>query len=63
MATNHLPKAMLAILAVFVGAVLLSTMTAGTVSDVGFFVYAAALVLLAVLASTRLVVRLRGVRR
>jgi hypothetical protein len=63
MTTNRLPQAILAILAVFIGAVLLSTLTAGTVSDVGFFVYAAALVLLAVLVSTWLAGRLRGIRQ
>jgi predicted membrane channel-forming protein YqfA (hemolysin III family) len=63
MTTNRLSQAMLATLAVFVGAVLLSISTGDTASDVGFFVYAAALVLLALLATAWLVVRLRGTRR
>jgi hypothetical protein len=54
---------MLATLAVFVGAVLLSMLTSGTVSDIGFFIYAGALLLLAVLASAWLLLRLRGIRR
>ena len=53
----RLPRAMLAVLAVFLGAVALSMATDGTASDVGFFVYAAALVVLVLLAVTWLVRR------
>ena len=54
---------MQATLAVFLGAVVLSMATGGTVSDIGFFIYAAALVLLVLLAAAWLVARLRPVRR
>jgi lysylphosphatidylglycerol synthetase-like protein (DUF2156 family) len=60
---SRLPRAMLAVLAVFIGAVVLSIATDGTVSDIGFLAYAVALVLLAVLAAAWLVVRLRAPRR
>ena len=50
---------MLITLAVFTGAAALSVSSSGTLSDIGFFIYAAALVLLAVLAGAWLIVRLR----
>ena len=56
---NRLSQAILTTLAVFTGAVALSMATSGTVSDIGFFIYAAALVVLAVLAGAWLMVRMR----
>ena len=56
---NRLSQAILATLGVFTGAVALSMSTSGTVSGIGFFIYAAALVLLTVLAVAWLIVRLR----
>jgi hypothetical protein len=56
---KRLSRAVLTTLAVFTGAVALSMSTSGTHSDIGFFIYAAALVLLAALAVAWLVVRLR----
>jgi cation transporter-like permease len=56
---NRLSQAILVTLGVFTGAVALSMASSGTLSDIGFFVYAAALVLLAVLAVAWLIVRLR----
>ena len=54
----RVPRAMQATLAVFLGAVALSMATGGTVSDIGFFIYAAAFVLLVLLAAGWLVARL-----
>ena len=56
---HRLSQAILITLAIFTGAVALSMSTSGTLSDIGFFIYAAALVLVAVLAVAWLVVRLR----
>jgi FtsH-binding integral membrane protein len=56
---KRLTQAIQITLAVFVGAVALSMSTSGTLSDIGFFIYAAALVLLAALAVAWLIVRLR----
>jgi hypothetical protein len=56
---KRLTQAILITLAVFTGAAALSVSSSGTLSDVGFFIYAAALVLLAVLAGGWLIVRLR----
>ena len=56
---SRLTQAILTTMAVFTGAVALSLSTSGTLSDIGFFIYAAALVLAAVLAVAWLVVRLR----
>ena len=56
---KRLSQAILITLAVFTGAAALSVSSSGTLSDVGFFIYAAALVLLAVLAGVWLIVRLR----
>ena len=56
---NRLSQAILATLAVFTGAVALSMATSGTLSDIGFFIYAAALVLLVALSVAWLIVRLR----
>jgi len=56
---KRLSQAILITLAVFTGAVALSVATSGTLSDIGFFIYAAALVLLAALAVAWLIVRLR----
>ena len=56
---KRLTQAILITLAVFTGAAALSVSSSGTLSDVGFFIYAAALVLLAVLAGAWLIVRLR----
>ena len=56
---NRLSQAIQITLAVFVGAVALSMTTSGTLSDIGFFIYAAALVVLAALAVAWLIVRLR----
>jgi FtsH-binding integral membrane protein len=56
---NRLSQAIQITLAVFIGAVALSLSTSGTLSDIGFFIYAAALVLLAALAVAWLIVRLR----
>jgi hypothetical protein len=56
---HRLSQAILTTLAVFTGAVALSMSTSGTLSDIGFFIYAAALVLLAALAVAWLIVRLR----
>ena len=58
----RVPRAMQATLAVFLGAVVLSMATGGTVSDIGFFIYAAAFVLLVLLAAAWLVGRLRPAR-
>ena len=55
---TRVPRAMQATLAVFLGAVALSMATGGTVSDIGFFIYAAAFVLLVLLAAGWLVARL-----
>jgi cation transporter-like permease len=60
---NRLSQAILATLGVFTSAVALSISTSGTVSDIGFFIYAAALVLLVTLAVAWLIVRLRTTRR
>ncbi len=60
---NRLSQAILATLGVFTGAVALSMSTSGTVADIGFFIYAAALVLLVTLAVAWLIVRLRTTRR
>jgi FtsH-binding integral membrane protein len=60
---NRLSQAILATLGVFTGAVALSMSTSGTVSDIGFFIYAAALVLLVALSIAWLTVRLRTTRR
>ena len=60
---NRLSQAILTTLAVFTGAVALSMATSGTLSDIGFFIYAAALVLLVALSVAWLVVRLRTARR
>ena len=56
---KRLSQAILITLAVFTGAAALSVSSSGTLSDVGFFIYAAALVLLAVLAGAWLMVRMR----
>jgi hypothetical protein len=56
---DRLSQAILTTLGVFTGAVALSVSTSGTVSDIGFFIYAAALVLLAALAVAWLIVRIR----
>ena len=55
---TRVPRVMQATLAVFLGAVALSMATGGTVSDIGFFIYAAAFVLLVLLAAAWLVARL-----
>ena len=60
---GRVPRAMQATLAVFLGAVALSMATGGTVSDIGFFIYAAAFVLLVLLAAAWLVARLRPAGR
>ena len=60
---NRLSQAILATLGVFTGAVALSMSTSGTVSGIGFFIYAAALVLLVALSIAWLIVRLRTTRR
>jgi FtsH-binding integral membrane protein len=60
---HRLSQAILATLGVFTGAVALSMSTSGTVSDIGFFIYAAALVLLVALSIAWLIVRLRTTRR
>jgi len=60
---TRVPQAMQATLAVFLGAVALSMATGGTVSDIGFFIYAAAFVLLVLLAAAWLVARLRPAGR
>jgi hypothetical protein len=60
---NRLSQAILATLGLFTGAVALSMSTSGTVADIGFFIYAAALVLLVTLAVAWLIVRLRTTRR
>ncbi len=57
---TRLPQTMLATLAVFLAAVVLSMATGGTVSDIGFLVYAAALALLVLLAAAWLVARLKA---
>ena len=59
---TQVPRAMQATLAVFLGAVGLSMATGGTASDIGFFIYAAALVLLVLLAAAWLVGRLGPAR-
>ena len=56
---KRLSQAILITLAVFTGAAALSVSCSGTLSDVGFFIYAAALVLLAGLAGAWLIVRIR----
>jgi FtsH-binding integral membrane protein len=56
---NRLSQAILTTLVVFTAAAALSMATSGTLSDIGFFIYAAALVLLAALAVAWLIVRLR----
>ena len=56
---NRLSQAILTTLAVFTGAVALSMSTSGTLSDIGFLTYAAALVLLVALAVAWLIARLR----
>jgi FtsH-binding integral membrane protein len=56
---KRISQAILTTVAVFTGAVALSMSTSGTLSDIGFFIYAAALVLLVVLAVAWLIVRLR----
>ena len=56
---NRLSQAILTTLAVFTGAVALSMSNSGTLSDIGIFIYAAALVLLAPLAIAWLILRLR----
>jgi FtsH-binding integral membrane protein len=56
---NRLSQAIQITLVVFIGAVALSLSTSGMLSDIGFFIYAAALVLLAALAVAWLIVRLR----
>jgi FtsH-binding integral membrane protein len=60
---NRLSQAILTTLAVFTGAVALSMATSGTLSDIGWFIYAAALVLLVALSVAWLIVRLRTARR
>ena len=60
---SRLSQAILATLGVFTGAVAISLSTSGTVSDIGFFIYAAALVLLVTLSIAWLIVRLRTTRR
>ena len=56
---NRLSQAILATLGVFTGGVALSVSTSGTASDIGFFIYAASLVLLVTLAVAWLIVRQR----
>ena len=56
---KRLSQAILTTLAVFTGAVALSMSTSGTLSDIGFFIYAAALVVLAALVVAWLIARLR----
>ena len=56
---GRLSQAILITLGVFTGAVALSMLSSGTLSSIGFFIYAAALVLLAALAIAWLIVRLR----
>jgi hypothetical protein len=56
---HRLSQAILTTLGVFTGAVALSLSSSGTLSDIGFFIYAAALVLLAALAVAWLIARLR----
>jgi cation transporter-like permease len=60
---NRLSQTILATLGVFTGAVALSMSTSGPVSDIGFFIYAAALMLLLALSIAWLIVRLRTTRR
>ena len=62
---KRLSQAILITLGVFTGAVALSMSTSGTLSDIGFFTYAAAAVLLAALAAAWLIawLRLRTARR
>ena len=62
---GRLSQAILITLGVFTGAVALSMLSSGTLSSIGFFIYAAALVLLAALAAAWLIVwlRLRTTRR
>jgi hypothetical protein len=60
---TRLPRAMLVTLAVFLGAVAVSMATGGTLSDIGFFVYAAALLVLTLLAVGWLVLQLSATRR
>jgi hypothetical protein len=56
---NRLSQPILATLGVFTGGVALSVSTSGTASDIGFFIYAASLVLLVTLAAAWLIVRQR----
>ena len=56
---NRLSQAIQITLAVFIGAAALSLSASGTLSDIGFFIYASALALLAPLAVAWLIVRLR----
>jgi FtsH-binding integral membrane protein len=56
---KRLSQAILTTLAVFTGAAALSVSSSGTLSDIGFFIYAAALLLLAPLAVAWLILRLR----
>jgi FtsH-binding integral membrane protein len=56
---KRLSQAILITLAIFTGAAALSVSSSGTLSDIGFIIYAAALLLLAVLAGAWLFVRLR----
>jgi FtsH-binding integral membrane protein len=56
---NRLSQAILTTLTVFTAAAALSMSTSGTLSDIGFLIYAAALVLLTALAVAWLIVRLR----
>jgi hypothetical protein len=56
---ERLSQAILTTLGVFTGGVALSISTSGTLSDIGFFIYAVALVLLVALAAAWLIVRLR----
>jgi FtsH-binding integral membrane protein len=56
---KRLAQAILTTLAVFTGAAALSVSSSGTLSDIGFFIYAAALLLLAPLAVAWLILRLR----
>jgi FtsH-binding integral membrane protein len=59
MTTKRLSQAILTTLAVFTGAVALSMATSGTLSDIGFYIYAAAFVSLVALVVAWLIVQLR----
>ena len=59
---KRLSQAILVSLGVFTCAVALSMATSGTISDIGFLIYAAALVLLVALSIAWLIVRLRTTR-